>query len=423
MVLPDAPRRDRRRALGALALALLPGALRAEPDEQALGRDAGYPVGNARDWYGERNRVGSWSAMDRVAGQPTRNVPAGGTPLALAVARDAPEIRYRFGGITRSVDDYLDRQRITGLLVLQGDRIVVERYRYGRTSEARFLSFSMAKSVVSLLVGLAQAKSAIRSLDDPAERYVPALAGSAYGGTALRHLLQMGSGLAFSERYDGTDDIARLVRAFASGTPSVIDVLRSVQERQAPAGSRFVYASAETAVLGRVVAAATNRNLSELTSQWLWQPLGAERDAFWLIGADGHEQAFSGFNAALRDWARLGRLLALDGAIDGREIVPREYLLDATDPARQPRGFRPREATPFYGYGRQFWIQPLRERTFSLLGVHGQATFVQPASGIVMVQTAVYAAPAAGGDTTPLQERGAFWNGVLASLGGSTAPL
>ncbi|HUP08934.1 MAG TPA: serine hydrolase [Caldimonas sp.] len=423
MTTPDVPRRDRRRALGALAFALLPCALRAEPDEQALGRDAGYPVGDARDWYAERHRVGSWSAMDRVAGQPVRGVPTGGTPLALAAARGAPDIRYRFGGMTRSVDDYLDRQRITGLLVLQGDRIVVERYRYGRTPDARFLSFSMAKSVVSLLAGIAQAKGTIRSFDDAAERYVPELAGSAYGSTALRHLLQMGSGLAFSERYDGHDDIARLVRAFATGTPSVIDVLRSVQDRQAPAGTRFAYASAETAVLGRVVAGATGRHLSELTSQWLWQPLGAERDAFWLVGADGHEQAFSGFNATLRDWARIGCLLALDGAIDSRAIVPREYLLDATDATRQPPGFRPREATPIYGYGRQFWIQPLRERTFALFGVHGQATFVQPASGVVMVQTAVYAAPAGTGDPAPVQERGAFWNGVLASLGGSTTPL
>jgi len=409
---------------GVLALLALGAAgVRAEPDELALGRPLGYPVGSVRDWYAVSNRVGSWSAMDRVTGLRTRGVPAGAKPLALAAATDAEPLRYRYDGALRSIDDYLERRPVTGLLVLKHDRIVVERYRYGRTAEARFLSFSMAKSIVSLLVGIALERGAIASLDDPAERYVPALAGSAYGATALRHLLRMASGLVFTERYDGQDDIARLSRAFATGTPSVVEVLRSVGERRAQAGASFAYASAETEVLGRALAGATGRTLADLTHDWLWRPLGAERDAFWIVGRDGHEQAYAGFNATLRDWASLGRLLALDGEIDGRRIVPREYLLEATDVQRQPAPFRPRTATPFFGYGLQFWLLPLRERTFALLGVHGQSVFVQPSSGLVMVQTAVIQSPAGVGDLAPYEERGAFWGGVLRSLGGSADPI
>jgi len=418
------PDLDRRRALAGLALGLLPaGVARAEPDEFELGRLFGYPVGSARDWYAMPNRVGSWSAMDRVGGLRTRAVPAGAAAWPLAAGDRTDSIRYRYDGAARGVDDYLERRRITGLLVLHGDRIVVERYRYGRTPDARFLSFSMAKSIVSLLVGIALERGAIASLDDPAERYVPALAACAYGTTAVRDLLRMGSGLVFSERYDGHDDMARLTHAFARGSPSVIDVLRSVRERRAPAGDSFAYASAETAVLGRVVAGATGRTLADLSSEWLWRPLGAQREAFWLVGADGHEEAYSGFNATLRDWARLGRLLALDGAIDGRRIVPHDYLRAATDAERQPRAFRPRVATPGYGYGLQFWLLPLRERTFALLGVHGQAVFVQPASGLVMVQTAVYAGASGRDDREPFEERGAFWAGVLRSLGGAAEPV
>jgi len=410
---------------GVLALlALGAAAVRAEPDELALGRPLGYPVGSVRDWYAVSNRVGSWSAMDRVTGLRTRGVPAGAKPLALAAATDAEPLRYRYDGALRSIDDYLERRPVTGLLVLKHDRIVVERYRYARTPEARFLSFSMAKSIVSLLVGIAHAGGAIRSLDDPAERYAPELAGSAYGATSIRHLLRMASGLAFEERYDGSDDVARLFRAYATGEPSVVDVLRSVHERRAAAGSRFAYASAETAVLGRVLRGATHRTLADLTAQWLWQPLGAQHDAFWMVGADGHEEAYSGFNATLRDWARLGLLLALDGAREGREVVPRDYLVEATDAERQPPAFRPRQATPGPGYGYQFWILPLRERAFALMGVHGQAMFVQPSSGIVMVHTAVW--PVASGDGPGLEyllERAALWRGVLESLGGSTTAL
>ena len=105
----------------------------------------------------------------------------------------------------------------------------------------------------------------------------------------MRQLLRMSSGLVFSERYDGKDDVSRLSRASAgaSGAGQPIDVLRSVAERHAPAGSKFVYASAETAVLGRVLSNATQKNLTELTTEWLWKPMGAENDAFWRISVDG----------------------------------------------------------------------------------------------------------------------------------------
>jgi CubicO group peptidase (beta-lactamase class C family) len=248
---------------------------------------------------------------------------------------------------------------------------------------------------------------------------VKELAGSGYGGTAIRQLLHMSSGLTFTERYDGNDDVARMSRAAATGRPPVIEVLRSVSDRHSPAGEKFAYASAESEVLGRVLAAASGRSLSELTSEWLWQPLGAERDAFWVLAHDGVERASGFFNASLRDWGRLGCMLARDGRVAAREVVPRDYLLEATDAQRQPAAFQPGRATPYFGYGYQFWLLPLRERSFVLQGVHGQALFVQPASGIVMVHMAVNEAASGRQDPQPLQERDALWRGVLQSLGGA----
>ena len=99
--------------------------------------------------------------------------------------------------------------------------------------------------------------------------------------------------------------------------------------------------------------------------------------------------------------------------------MPRDYVLAATDAQRQPAAFRPRQATQYFGYGYQFWLFPMRERTFAFQGVFGQAVFVQPASGIVMVQTAVFEAPSGQQDPLPGQERNALWRGVLESLGGS----
>lgn len=413
-----------------LAVFLTSGAAHAEPDEDVLGKSQNYPLGTSASWYNNPYRVGAWSALDKVPGVRTRVVGRSPDARALPRAVQIPEIAYRYRNLSYTLADYMDRQRVTGVLVLKNGEVVAEHYRYGRAENARFLSFSMAKSVTSLLIGLAVEKGHIASLDDVAEKYVKALAGSPYGATTVRQLLRMSAGLTFTERYDGNDDIARLSRASAGviGAGSPVDVLSSVIDRHAAAGEKFVYASAETDVLGRVLTAATGKNMAELTTDWLWKPMGAEHDAFWRVSSDGQEQSFGAFNASLRDWGRLGLLLANDGRVDGQvdgkagssQILPRDYLLDATDPARQPEAFKPRKATPYFGYGYQFWLMPLKERTFAMQGIHGQTLYVQPSSGVVMVLTSVWESASGKQDPQPYAERDALWRGVLRSLGGST---
>ncbi len=404
--------------LAACAIPTTPGG----PDADLLGRGAGYPVApNQGLVTAPAFQVGSWSAYDKVPGTRSAWVARSTQPHTLPRAPQEVAIRYRFQGQDFSVDDYLARSRTTGLLVMKDGVIVLERYQYDRQDTHLFRSASMAKSVTSLLVGMAQARGHIASLDDPASRYVKDLAGSPYGETSIRHLLRMSSGLTFTERYDGKDDIARLSWAVNTGRPSVVQVLRGIQSRHSPAGAKFVYASAETEVLGRVLTAATGRDMADLTREWLWEPLGAEREAFWCTARDGQAAVFGCFNASLRDWARLGLMLARDGRVGERQVVPREYLLDATDPARQPAAFQPLRATAYMGYGYQFWTLPLQERTFALQGVYGQAVYVQPASGLVMVHTAVWANASGQQDPRPGAERNALWLGVLGSLGGNTA--
>jgi CubicO group peptidase (beta-lactamase class C family) len=408
------------RALLLLALGCLCVAAQAEPDAAALGQAQGYPVGQRDTWYTKPYRVGSWSALDQVPGIRVRRVAPSATPVALPRMANPPPIAYRYRNLSYTLAEYLERQRTTGLLVLHKGQVVAEHYRYGRKEDARFLSFSMSKSVVSLLVGIAHGQGAIASLDDPAERYATELRGTPYGATSVRHLLRMSSGLTFQERYDGADDVARMSRAFTTSPLGTVEVLRTITERHSAAGERFRYASAETDVLGRVLKGATGKTIADLTSQWLWQPMGAEHEAYWRIGRDQQEGASGQFNASLRDWARLGLLLANDGRAGDRQVVPREYLLDATDPARQPPAFQPRTATPNFGYGYQIWLLPQKERTFVLQGVHGQTMYVQPASGIVLVLTSVWDQASGAQDPLPYQERSALWRGVLQSLGGST---
>ena len=394
------------------------GPVAAEPDADMLGKSAGYPLGER--WSAMENRVGAWSALDKVPGVLTQSVSRGDTVNALPKATQPPEIKYRYRNLGYTLDEYLERRRITGLLVLKDGQIVAERYRYSRTEDAKFLSFSMAKSVTSMLVGVALEKGLITSLNDPAGKYAKELAGSAYGETPIRDLLRMSSGITFTERYDGQDDVSKLSRSFATGSPPVVSVLRSFSDRHKPSGEKFVYASAETEVLGRMLTGATGRSMAELTTEWLWKPMGAESDAFWCHGRDRQAGAYFCFNATLRDWGRLGLLMANDGKVNGQQIISADYLRQATDIAAQPAAFAPYKATPYFGYGYQFWLHPLKERSFAFQGVHGQSVFVQPATGIVMVQTAVYAQASGAQDPEPYAERTAFWMGVLQSLGGRT---
>lgn len=411
-----------RRLTLMFAVAALCQAAWAEPDEDRLGKSQNYPVGNASTWYGNPNRVGAWSAMHTVPGIQTRRVSRAANAKPLPKAAQPTAISYRYRNTGYTLADYLERQRATGLLILKNGEIVAEHYRYGRQDDARFLSFSMAKSVTALLVGAALERGSIASLDDPAEKYVKPLAGSPYGATTVRQLLRMSSGLTFTERYDGSDDIARLSRASggAPGAGTPVDVLRSITDRHSTAGQKFVYASAETDVLGRILTAATSQNMAELTRDWLWQPLGAEHDAYWRVGADGQEQAYGAFNASLRDWARLGLMVANDGKVGDKQLMSREFLLDATDPNRQPEALKPRKATPYFGYGYQFWLMPMKERTFAMQGIHGQTVYMQPSTGIVMVLTSVWESASGRQDLQPYEERDALWRGVLRSLGGNT---
>lgn len=409
----------RRTSPAALLLVLCSSAFGA-PDEVALGRDAGYPVAHRLSQIHDPGFiVGSFSALDTL--EPHCLLPPAERPLALPVAVAAPAFEYRFGGKAFTLDDYMQHQRATGVLVLKDGQIVAERYSYGRTPDMRMLSNSMAKTLVALSVGQAIAAGEIGSVDDTASRYVPRLKGTLYGETTLANLMRMASGARYVENYTDLDDRAAfnaIVRR-----KGVVEAARSVTERAAPQGARFNYAGAQTEVLGLVLRAATKLSLCELVDQRLWQPLGAESAASYLLHpADAVEEAAGGFNATLRDYARLGWMLANDGRVGDRQVVPRDWLLAMTDAERQPPQFRPgamdSHGSTYFGYGYQVWLMPGAHRRFVLLGIYGQAIYVDPAEKLVMVHLAVGADAAGDASGAHLaRERDALWRGVVARYG------
>ena len=408
-----------------IALASLPclaaTAVLAAPDEEALGRSAGYPVArNGAQAFEEFYRVGSFSAMDQIAAHCSLSPSP--TPLAMEPAPGPPPgFRYSFQGQSHTLDDYLQRQRATALLVVKDGRLVLERYQYGRTAEMRMLSNSMAKTIVALAVGKALEQGHIRSLDDTAASYARELAGTLYGETPILHLLRMASGARFVEDYSGNDDHAQFNRTRSQW--GAAQAAKGVRVREAPSGERFNYASAETQMLGLVLRAATGRSLCDYVSEHLWQPLGAQAGATWLVNPrDRVEIAAGSFNATARDWARLGWMMANDGMSGERRVLSADWLLAMTDPARQPEAFRPgrmnHKGSTFLGYGLQTWLLPGNSRRFQLLGIHGQAILVDPALKLVVVHLAV--GKDASGNASGHQlgaERTAMMRGIVTHYG------
>jgi CubicO group peptidase (beta-lactamase class C family) len=402
-----------RMLMQCLALAALAFPAAAAPDEQQLGKAAGYPIGTPASWfYDESVRVGSFSNLDRLL--PHYTLKKAASPLPLAKAAGEPKFEYRFENQTHTLDDFLARQRVTGLLLIKDGEILLERYQYDRTPAHRFVSHSMAKSIVSIAVGMALAEGKIASLDDAVSKYAPKLAGSAYGETSIRNLLRMSSGVPFNEVYDGKDDLTRF--SILRRSQGSIAALRSFGGHEVGQGTRFHYASSETVVLAALLRAVTGTTLSEYLTERLWQPMGAEADATWVRSRDGLEIGSGSFNAILRDYGRLGALLANDGAVGTRQVVPKQYLLEATDWHRQPDAFAPGRATSYFGYGYQFWIYPGEKRRFALLGVYGQSIFVDPELKLVMVITAA-AKNASVGKESFAMERNAVWRGLIGKYG------
>jgi CubicO group peptidase (beta-lactamase class C family) len=364
------------------------------PNADYYGAAEGYPIADRSlahqpgEPHQVKYRVGAYSHFDEIF--PTHRISRAARPWLFR--RSSADLRYDFGGKPSSLDEYLSRNPVTGLLIAKDDQILFEHYQYGRTDRDRLISQSMAKSITALLVGIAIADGAIKSVDDTPKTYVPGFKDTEYGKTPIRDLLHMSSGVEFGETKDGQRDLNRLWIDMVWGlgpAKGTIDSLVQFNRRIAPPGTRFFYASIEPDVVGVTLHYALNRSLSDYLQEKLWQPIGAEADATWLIDAQGFEVAHGFFNAVLRDYARLGRLLAHDGACEGKQIIPAQYLIDATTTRPSDAYLAPGNATPRVGYGYFIWLLPGTRREFAMIGANGQRICVDPASKLILVQTAV----------------------------------
>ena len=202
------------------------------------------------------------------------------------------------------------------------------------------------------------------------------------------------------------------------GGPGPVAAVRRFDTREVSPDTAFHYAGLNSETLGLVLAAATGMHPSDYLGSRIWQRIGTELEATWQVDASGQEATMCCISAVLRDWARFGVLLANDGAWQGQQVIPRQWVLDATT-AAPGSAFAPRVAAPFFGYGYQVWLFPPLpglgpRRQFALLGIHGQAIYVDPLSKLVLVHTAVR--PRASGDPMA-PELIALWAALVRQYG------
>lgn len=356
---------------------------------------------------------------------PTRLIACGGTPRELPRG-EAVDFVCEVQGQALGIGEFMQRGRCAGLLILKRGRIVLEHYALGHTPQTRWISFSMAKSITSTLVGAALHDGLIDSLDDPVTLTVPQLRGSAYDGVTIRHVLQMSSGVRWVETYlDSQSDRRKLLALQQREQPgAVIDYLRSLP-RAAEPGTRFNYNTAETFLLGAILAGAIRRpheeahgrpklphpppgaaaasptpvgTVSDYLSEKIWRPCGMESDAYWqLESEDGQEFAGSGLSACLRDYARFGAFVLADGVVGGRRVLPEGWMAESTavDPASIHAPGRLAGYEPL-GYGYQWWTfpAPAGRRVFGALGIFGQQIYVDVDEELVIVLHSAWPEPA-----------------------------
>ncbi|MGY6410802.1 MAG: serine hydrolase domain-containing protein [Alkalilacustris sp.] len=336
--------------------------------------------------FSETTRVENFRDMDRVF--PSRPVAHAGPVWAFGRDPRPLPATYAFDGEARDLAAFLDRTVTTGLLVVHRGAITHEDYRLGADAASPFTSWSMAKSFVSALVGIALEEGHIASLGDPIGAYVEGLAGTAYGAVPIEDALTMSSGIGFDEDYAraGSDINMLFLRTMAMGQPQV-ELLAGLQAVRPP-GQFNDYISSDSMALGLVLEAATGMPLADYLASRLWGPMGAEADAFWSTDRRGQEFALCCLNATLRDYARFGRLYLEGGAREGRQIVPAHWVAASVTPEAphlQP-GDNPASSWVF-GYGYKWWIPEDPQGDFLGIGVWGQFIYIDPTREVVIVKT------------------------------------
>lgn len=338
---------------------------------------------------------------------PSRRISASENPRPFPRGPDISlPASFSYEGSQFDTEDFLEFTDTSALLVIKDGIVRYENYWLTGGPEVQWISFSVGKSFVSALVGIAIDEGLIGGVEEPITRYVPMLTGSAYDNVRIKDVLQMSSGARWNEEYGNPDsDIMRYGNTWASG--SSFDEFTASLVREREPGTYNYYNSTDTQALGMLLTHATGRTLSAYAEEKLFHPLGMEDDAYWNHDNFGMEMAAGGLVMTARDYAKLGQLYLQQGEWHGRQIVPAQWVRDslqADGPHLQP------EVHPEYpvGYGYQWWLPASTEGEFAALGIYNQMIFINPTRNLVIVKLSANSHYAITGDESSWYELESF---------------
>jgi len=316
---------------------------------------------------------------------PHNTAKAAPSPFPLKPGPALGEVTYKLRDDpnTYTLEQYLTKFCTTGFLVLKDDRIVFERYLQGRKPGDSLLSASMSKTLLALLMGIAVNEGKL-TLDEHVAAVLPDFKDSAFADATIEDLLRMSSGVAMINSFEpGADSDNQAINPMIAPRQNMRDYLKAKKERAAAPGTEFKYNGAQTALLGLILARRLNtNNLTGYLEEKLWIPMGAEANGYWIKNYHGEEGVQGQFVATLHDYARLGYLVMNRGRMDGKEIVPADWLARMAELRRD----KPQPSHPPY-YGLQVWIPQAAGGRSMFWGVNGQNIFVDPVARVVIVHT------------------------------------
>lgn len=274
-----------------------------------------------------------------------------------------------------------DKYKTVAYLIVKDKQIQFEKYWDGYNEKSLSNSFSMAKSIVSLLAGCAIDEGAIESVDEKVSKYLPWITPFNGRELTIKDLLTMSAGINWDEQYTSAFSIT--TKAYYGD--NLDEIVRSLNVVEMP-GERFNYQSGVTQLLARVVSIAINGNISDYASRKLWTPMGAEKSALWMLDkVNGEEKAYCCFNSNARDFARFGQLILNNGSWNGKQLISEKYIKEATSPATYL--YNPKTDRPLDTYGYQWWLMTHRgEQVIYMRGIYGQYVFAVPSKNMVVVR-------------------------------------
>jgi len=316
---------------------------------------------------------------------PHNTARAAPAPFPLKPGPALGEVTYRLRDDpnTYTLEQYLTTFCTTGFLVLKDDRIVFERYLQGRKPSDSLLSASMSKTLLALLMGIAVNEGKL-ALDEHVAAVLPDFKDSAFADATIEDVLRMSSGAAMINSFEpGADSDNQAVNPMIAPRQHVREYLKGKKERAAAPGTEFKYNGAQTALLGLILARRLNtNNLTGYLEEKLWVPMGAEASGYWIKNYHDEEGVQGQFVATLHDYARLGYLVMNQGRVNGKQIVPADWLAKMTELRRD----KPQPSHPPY-YGLHVWIPQAAGGRSMFWGVNGQNIFVDPVARVVIVHT------------------------------------